>query len=146
MSIYIVLICDMQFIFNEVVGFEEVCVLLGNEECFVDFVEFIFEEVVKFVIGVFDLINCVGDIIGLVCKDGVVIIVFGFKEVYKLFVEIGWNVMLFLLEFGGQGLLVVVLMVVNEMWKLVNMVFGLCLMLIGGVIEVIVYYVFEELK
>lgn len=48
-------------------------------------------------------------------ENGKVCILSGFGDVYKVIVEGGWVLSFVSLEFGGMGLLLMVMYVVNEM-------------------------------
>jgi 3-(methylsulfanyl)propanoyl-CoA dehydrogenase len=136
----------MRFVLNELLNLQSISGLPGYEEATPDLVEAIMDEAGKFASGVLAPINVQGDRQGCHCEDGVVTTADGFKEAYKLFVETGWNAMPCSVEFGGQGLPVVVSSTVHEMWKSANLAFMLCPMLTLGAIEALRSHGSDELK
>ncbi len=126
---------DMQFVLQELAGFDEVAKLPGNAELSADLVDQILEENAKFAAEVLAPLNSPGDQEGSVLRDGEVRTPKGFKEAYRHFVEGGWNALQFPSEFGGQGLPKLVAAPVMEMWKSANLSFSLCPLLTGGAIE-----------
>lgn len=64
------------------VGFEQVVSLFGYVDVFVEVVDVVFDEVVKFVEQVLVLLNVSGDCVGVCWDKQGVIMLLGFCEVY----------------------------------------------------------------
>src|SRR5580704_2636953 len=73
-----------------------------------DLVKSVLEEAGKFADGVLAPLNRVGDIEGTIFENGVVRTPKGWKEAYKAWTEAGWNGLGAPVEYGGQGLPVLV--------------------------------------
>ncbi|PKO50051.1 MAG: acyl-CoA dehydrogenase, partial [Betaproteobacteria bacterium HGW-Betaproteobacteria-21] len=135
MSNYTAPIRDMQFVMNELAGFDKVAALPGNEEVSSDLVDAILEEANKFASGVLAPLNWSGDQEGAKWDQHGVTTATGWKEAYRQFSEAGWTALACDPEFGGQGLPKLLSTAVMEMWKSANMAFSLCPMLTTGAIE-----------
>jgi len=96
---------DIQFVRNELLGYEEHYQKLGFEDATPDVVQAILEEGAKFCEQVLAPLNRVGDQEGCRWSEGgVVTTPKGFKEAYQQFVEGGWPALAASPEYGGQGL------------------------------------------
>ncbi|MDO9598187.1 MAG: acyl-CoA dehydrogenase [Azoarcus sp.] len=135
MSNYTAPIRDMQFVMNELAGFDKVAALPGNDEVSSDLVDAILEEANKFASGVLAPLNWSGDQEGAKWDQHGVTTATGWKEAYRQFSEAGWTALACDPEFGGQGLPKLLSTAVMEMWKSANMAFSLCPMLTTGAIE-----------
>lgn len=135
MSNYTAPIRDIQFVMNELAGFDKVAALPGNEEVSSDLVDAILEEANKFASGVLAPLNWSGDQEGAKWDHDGVTTASGWKEAYRQFSEAGWTALACDPEYGGQGLPKLLSTAVMEMWKSANMAFSLCPMLTTGAIE-----------
>lgn len=143
---YNVFVKDMLFVLKEFVGIDVVVQLLGFEDVGYDMVQVVFDEFVKFCGEVLVLLNVEGDCNLSSWKDGVVIVMLGFGEVFCQFVEGGWQGLQYLVEYDGQGLLKLIVMLCIEMLNVLNLLFVLCLLFIDGVIEVLLMVGIDEQK
>ena len=88
----------------------------------------------------------VGDEVGAVLKDAAVTTPPGWKEAYRRWIEGGWNAVSGPLEFGGQGLPMMLGVAALEMWNSGSMAFALGPTLTMGAAEAIEKHATEELK
>lgn len=111
-----------------------------------DIVDAVLEEAGKFASDQLAPLNRVGDEIGATLKDNVVTTAPGWKEVYRAWIEGGWNGIAGPEKFGGQGLPIMMAIAVSEMWNSANMAFGLCPLLTIGAVEALHTHGSDELK
>lgn len=137
MSEYVAPIKDMQFVFHELAGFDDVAALPGCEDISRDLVDAILEEAAKFASGVLSPLNQVGDREGARLNGNAVSTPNGWKQAYRQFCESGWTAVAADPAHGGQGLPTLISTALNEMWKASNMAFSLCPMLTNGAIEAV---------
>ncbi|MFC3208645.1 acyl-CoA dehydrogenase [Aquamicrobium soli] len=88
----------------------------------------------------------VGDEHGALLKDGKVATPPGWKELYRRWVEAGWNALSGPEAYGGQALPTQLAMATQEMWNSAAMAFGLGPMLTMGAIEALDKHATEDLK
>ncbi|WP_378943936.1 acyl-CoA dehydrogenase [Mesorhizobium sp. ANAO-SY3R2] len=88
----------------------------------------------------------VGDREGAVLKDAAVTMPAGWKELYKHWIEGGWNGLNGPEEFGGQGLPTMLGVAALEMWNSAAMAFGIGPTLTMGAVEALEKHASEELK
>ena len=88
----------------------------------------------------------VGDRQGAKLKDGVVTTAPGWKELYRRWIDGGWNALAGPVEFGGQGLPTALAMATFEMWNSGSMAFALGPTLTIGAIEALDKHASEEIK
>ena len=87
-----------------------------------------------------------GDEHGALLKDGKVTTPPGWKELYRRWVEAGWNALSGPEAYGGQALPTQLAMATQEMWNSAAMAFGLGPMLTMGAIEALDKHATEDLK
>ncbi len=91
-------------------------------------------------------LNTVGDEQGAVLKDAAVTMPAGWKELYRRWIDGGWNGLTGPAEFGGQDLPVMLNVAALEMWNSASMAFGLGPTLTMGAVEAIDKHGTDELK
>ena len=146
MADYTAPVRDMQFVLNELLGFERVRVLAGCEEVSADLSNAVLEEAAKLAAEVLAPLNRIGDTEGCRLEGDVVHTPTGWRHAYRAFCEGGWNGLAMNPEFGGQGLPKVIATAVGEMWDSANMAFGLCPLLTAGAIEAVEQHGSERLR
>ncbi|TGV76155.1 acyl-CoA dehydrogenase, partial [Mesorhizobium sp. M00.F.Ca.ET.149.01.1.1] len=88
----------------------------------------------------------IGDEHGAVLKDAAVITPPGWKELYRRWIEGGWNALSGPEEFGGQGLPTMLGVAALEMWNSAAMAFGIGATLTMGAVEALDKHASEALK
>lgn len=88
----------------------------------------------------------IGDRHGAVLKDAAVATPPGWKELYRRWIEGGWNALQAPEEFGGQGLPAMLGVAALEMWNSASMAFGIGPTLTMGAVEALHRHATEELK
>jgi butyryl-CoA dehydrogenase len=91
-------------------------------------------------------LNRIGDQTGSKLKDGVVTTPPGWKQAYRDWAEAGWNGLPAPVDFGGQGLPMLVQAACIEMWNSANMAFSLGPLLTAGAIEALDVHGSDTLK
>ena len=111
-----------------------------------DLVDAILQEAGRFASDEVAPLYKIGDEVGAVLKDAAVTTPPGWKEVYRRWIEGGWNAVSGPLEFGGQGLPMMLGVAALEMWNSGSMAFALGPTLTMGAVEAIDKHASEELK
>ncbi|MGD9915112.1 MAG: acyl-CoA dehydrogenase [Rhizobiaceae bacterium] len=88
----------------------------------------------------------IGDEVGAVLKDGAVTTPPGWKELYRRWIDGGWNAVCGPTEFGGQGLPTMLGVAALEMWNSGSMAFGVGPTLTMGAVEAIDKHATDALK
>ncbi|MBN9037139.1 MAG: acyl-CoA dehydrogenase [Rhizobiales bacterium] len=88
----------------------------------------------------------VGDEQGAVLKDAAVTMPAGWKDLYRRWIEGGWNGLTGPVEYGGQGLPMMLSVAALEMWNSGAMAFAIGPTLTMGAIEALEKHASEELK
>ncbi|MDX8445916.1 acyl-CoA dehydrogenase family protein [Mesorhizobium captivum] len=88
----------------------------------------------------------IGDEHGAVLKDASVTTPPGWKELYRRWIDGGWNALSGPEEFGGQGLPTMLAVAALEMWNSAAMAFGIGPTLTMGAVEALDKHASEELK
>ena len=108
--------------------------------------EAVLEEAGKFANDRIAPLNRIGDQTGSKLKDGAVTTPPGWKEAYRDWAEAGWNGLPAPVDFGGQGLPMLVQAACIEMWNSANMAFSLGPLLTAGAIEALDAHGSDTLK
>mgnify|MGYP002022566833 CR=1 FL=1 len=114
----------MLFVMEEIADFNNIKMLLNQDELSIDFVKVILEEAGKLASEVLAPLNYPGDTQGCVLENGIVHTPAGFKNAYKQFIDNGWNSVPFSKKYGGQDLPWVTAISISEVWNSANMVFS----------------------
>lgn len=83
---------------------------------------------------------------GTPLSDGEVKTPDGWRDLYKNWIDGGWNGLTGTPDFGGQGLPVMLSAAVNEMWNASSMAFSLCSLLTMGAVEAVEKHGSDEMK
>jgi alkylation response protein AidB-like acyl-CoA dehydrogenase len=111
-----------------------------------DLADAILEEAGRFAADEIAPLYKAGDEIGAVWKDGAVTTPPGWKELYRRWIEGGWNAFAGPVEYGGQGLPAMLSIAVLEMWNSGSMGFAVGPTLTFGAVEALEKHASEELK
>ncbi len=146
MSEYRAPVEEMMFTAAHVAGLERVRSLPGFEDVSSELVQQILQEAGKLGSDILAPLNGPGDREGAVLENGAVRMPNGFAEAYQSFIDGGWNGMPFPEDVGGQGLPWLVATAASEIWHSANMSFGLCPMLTGSAIELLLSHGSDDIK
>jgi alkylation response protein AidB-like acyl-CoA dehydrogenase len=116
---------DIRFILNEVIDASALTQLPGYAEATTETIDAILDEAAKVCEEVLFPLNQSGDAEGCHFDNGVVTTPAGFKEAYKTFRESGWTGLSCNPDFGGQGLPLLLNLVIDEMVCSANLSFGM---------------------
>jgi alkylation response protein AidB-like acyl-CoA dehydrogenase len=139
-------LADIRFALRQVAGQAAVAALPGYENATEDMIDAVLEEAGKLSGNALAPLNRIGDQQGSRLENGVVRTPDGFVDVYRQFVDGGWNSLPFDPEYGGQGMPWLLATAVQEMWQSANMGFGLVLLLNQGAIDAIHHHGSPEQK
>jgi alkylation response protein AidB-like acyl-CoA dehydrogenase len=124
---------DYQFLYEHVIGLDQLMQQLGNDDVTAELAEAVLEEAGKLAADVIAPLNHAGDLVGAKrLDDGQVITPAGFVEAHAAMRDGGWSSMEAKAEFGGQNLPMTLTVAVNEFWQSANMAFALCHLLTQG--------------
>lgn len=124
---------DYQFLFDRVIGFDQLMQHIGNDEVNAELADAVLEEAGKLASDVIAPLNHKGDMTGAKRQDdGTVVTPPGFIAAHAAMREGGWTSMEARAEFGGQNLPMALTTAVNELWHSANMAFALCHLLTQG--------------
>ncbi|MCK5424875.1 MAG: acyl-CoA dehydrogenase [Emcibacter sp.] len=146
MAEYIAPTREMKFVLKDVIGISEVSELERFQDASDDIIDAVLEEAGKFCGEILSPLNAVGDQDGARLTDGGVISSPGFKEAYVSYAENGWTSVAGDVDYGGQGLPVLLASAVYEFVDASNMAFSLCSMLTTGAVESIAAHGSAEQK
>jgi acyl-CoA dehydrogenase len=147
MPVYKAPVEEVTFLLSEVFHLARYNNLPGFADATPDVVEAVLSEAARFSEAVLMPLNRVGDREG--CRrnaDGSVTTPTGFKDAYKKLTEGGWIGVAAPVEFGGQGLPVVIDQAVSEFFSSANMAFGMYAALTQGAAAAIVVHGSAEQK
>lgn len=111
-----------------------------------DLVDAILGEAGRFATDEITPLRKVGDEVGAVFKDGSVTTPPGWRDLYHRWIEGGWNALAGPVEYGGQGLPMMLSVAALEMWNSGSMAFAIGPTLTMGAIEALEKHASEELK
>ncbi|MCR9138845.1 MAG: acyl-CoA dehydrogenase [Alphaproteobacteria bacterium] len=83
---------------------------------------------------------------GTPLKDGQVTTPDGWRDLYRNWIDGGWNGLTGAPDFGGQGLPTMLSAAANEMWNASSMAFSLCSLLTMGAVEAVEKHGSDEMK
>src|SRR5690606_6795053 len=111
-----------------------------------DLVDAILEEAGRFASEEIAPLRKIGDESGALLKDGAVTMPAGWKDLYRRWIDGGWNALAGPVEYGGQGLPTMLSVAALEMWNSGSMAFAIGPTLTMGAIEALEKHASEELK
>jgi alkylation response protein AidB-like acyl-CoA dehydrogenase len=111
-----------------------------------DVVDAILSEAGRFATEEVAPLHPIGDRQGAVLTDGAVTMPPGWKDLYRRWIEGGWNALSGPEEFGGQGLPIMLGMAALEMWNSGSMAFGIGPTLTMGAVEAIEKHASDALR
>ncbi|GLS32702.1 hypothetical protein SAMN04488498_12094 [Mesorhizobium albiziae] len=111
-----------------------------------DLVDAILHEAGRFATEEVAPLHGIGDAHGAVLKDAAVTMPPGWKDLYRRWIDGGWNALSGPEEFGGQGLPTMLGVAALEMWNSGSMAFGIGPTLTMGAVEAIEKHASEALK
>ena len=92
---------DMQFVLNELIGFEQICALPGTDDISLDLSNAVLEEASKFAKDVLAPLNRIGDLEGSRLDGDQVTTPTGWQEAYTAFKDSGWCSLAMSPQYGG---------------------------------------------
>jgi alkylation response protein AidB-like acyl-CoA dehydrogenase len=137
---------DMRFVLHEIAGLNRILSLDTYSDVDGDTVDQVLEEAGNFARDVLAPLNVPGDRQGCQVEDRAVKVADGFEDVYRQFVDNGWQTLPASPEYGGMGLPDAVAVATFEMWQSANMAFSLCPMLTSGAITAIAAHGSEKIR
>ena len=146
MPIYKAPLEDVRFILNEVIDARSLIELPGYAEATPETIDSILEEAAKVCEEVLFPLNQSGDVEGCTFDNGSVRTPAGFKDAYKVFRESGWTGLSCNPDFGGQGLPLLLNLVIDEMVCSANLSFGMYPGLSHGAYNALDKHGSDELK
>ena len=139
-------VSDFSFLFNHIVGLQDVTATDRFEDATADMVEAIISEAGKLCDEVVAPTNRAGDLTPAALENGVVRTSPGFGDAYKAISEGGWVSVSAGTEYGGMGLPVAVATAVNDMMSGANLALQLCPLLSQGQIEALEHHASDAIK
>ena len=146
MTVYAAPLRDMQFVLEELVGFDAVAALPGRTAIDTETLAAILDEAGRFGAEILAPLNQTGDELGCRYENGAVTTPAGFCDAYAGFTGGGWTGLPCAPDHGGQSLPWLVATAVSEIWNGANMSFALCPTLTLGAVELLAAHGTEEQK
>ena len=139
-------VSDFRFIFDHVVGFDQVSATYRFAEADAETVDAVLTEAGRLAEDVMAPLQRNGDLHPAVLENGVVRTSPGFAEGYKAIAEGGWVSTSADPEFGGMGLPLTVTTAVNEMMSAACLSLQLNPLMTQGQIEALEHHASDEIK
>ncbi len=139
-------VTEIAFTLNHVAGLKSALDDGRLGDLSADLVDAILEEAGRFANEEVAPLYKIGDEHGAVLKDGEVTTPPGWKELYKHWCEGGWNAIAAPVDYGGQGLPMMLSVAALEMWNSGAMAFAIGPTLTMGAIEAMEKHASEDLK
>lgn len=146
MSDYLFPYKDAEFILNDLLNFDQMCLDAGLEDVNAELAVAILEEAGRLGSEVLAPLNAIGDNLGAKLGENGVEETPGFAEAYRQYVDNGWASLSGDEEFGGQAMPRALAAAVVEIWDTSNVAFSLCPLLTTGAVAAITKHGSEELK
>ena len=139
-------LADIAFALNEVAGLREALGKGRFAELTDDLVEAVLAEAGRFAGEEIAPLARIGDTVGARLENGVVTTPPGWRDLYRRWIEGGWNALPGPVEHGGQGLPTMLSMAALEMWNSASMSFALGPTLTMGAVEALEKHGSPELR
>lgn len=139
-------VADIAFTLKHVAGLKAALDAGSFGELGEDIVDAVLEEAGRFATDEVAPLYKVGDETGAVLKDAAVTMPAGWKDLYRRWIEGGWNGLSAPEEFGGQALPTMLGVAALEMWNSAAMAFGIGPTLTMGAVEALHKHASDELK
>ncbi|WP_054309055.1 acyl-CoA dehydrogenase [Mesorhizobium sp. 1M-11] len=139
-------VADIAFTLKHVAGLKPALDAGAFGELGEDLVDAVLEEAGRFATDEVAPLYKIGDETGAVLKDAVVTMPAGWKDLYRRWIEGGWNGLSAPEEFGGQALPTMLGVAALEMWNSAAMAFGIGPTLTMGAVEALHKHASDELK
>jgi acyl-CoA dehydrogenase len=137
---------EIAFTLKHVAGLQAVIETGSFGELSEDLVDAILSEAGRFATEEVAPLHKIGDEHGAVLKDSAVIMPPGWRDLYRRWINGGWNALSGPEEFGGQGLPTMLGVAALEMWNSSSMAFGIGPTLTMGSVEAIEKHASDALK
>ncbi len=137
---------DAEFLINDLLDFDQMCVDAGFEDINNELAFAVLEEAARLGSEVLAPLNKIGDELGSKLEEDGVHEAAGFAEAYRQYVDNGWPSLAADEEFGGQAMPRLLAASVVEIWDSSNVAFSLCPLLTTGAVEALAKHGSEELK
>ncbi|HRF07877.1 MAG TPA: acyl-CoA dehydrogenase family protein, partial [Xanthobacteraceae bacterium] len=119
-------VSETMFFLEHATSFNEIAGKGAQADLSLDLVQSVLEEAGKFAAERLAPLNRQADQVGSKLVNGAVVTPPGWKEAYRDWTAAGWNGLGAPVEYGGQGLPVMINMAAFEFWSAAAMSFGLC--------------------
>lgn len=139
-------VADIAFTLKHVAGLKPALDAGSFGELGEDLVDAVLEEAGRFATDEVAPLYKIGDETGAVLKDAAVTMPAGWKDLYRRWIEGGWNGVSAPEEFGGQALPTMLGVAALEMWNSAAMAFGIGPTLTMGAVEALHKHASDELK